>query len=104
MAQETIETIRQAELAAEQAEKAAADEAEQIVAKAHEEAKETIASMTREAREKAAAALDEAGAQGDTMMTEARREVEQDVAKLGESVAVREEQAIKLILSELIGS
>lgn len=102
MAQETIESIRRAELAAEQAEKDARLQAEEIVAKAHKDARELMESMTREARGKALTALEETGIKSDAQMSEALRQGEQEVRKLGEAVSAQESQAVKMILSELI--
>ena len=102
MAKETIETIRQAEIRAEQREKDAQAKAEEIVAKAHEEAESMQKSMTGKAREEAAAALKKAGAQGEEMMAQAQREVEQEVLNLQKEISLKESQAVSMIVAELV--
>lgn len=102
MAQETIEAIRQAELAAEQTEKNVASEGDKIIAQAKAEAAETIMQLTKDAKEKAADALASAKKQSDSMMADALHLVEQELSTLRDAAKAKEPQAVQLILSELI--
>lgn len=102
MAKETIEAIRQAELAAEQTEKDAAGQAEDIVAKAQQTAKDTIATLTQQAKSVAAQAAKQAGKQGEDMAAAALREAEQELTALRETAKEKTPGAVARVLSELI--
>ncbi|MCC8027015.1 MAG: hypothetical protein LIP16_17165 [Clostridium sp.] len=102
MAQETIDAIRKAEAAAEAEEKDAAKAAEEIVAQARIQAAELKADMTRRAREAAAGREEDAKTQGEAMIQAARTEEVSELENLRSQVAGKQEQAVKLILSELL--
>ena len=102
MAQETIDAIRQAETAAEAAEKEAVKEAEAIVAEAKAQAAQMKAEMTKSAREAAVRAEEDAKAQGEQMMQAAGAEEVKELENLRSAVAAKQEQAVKVILSELL--
>ena len=100
MAQETIDAIRQAETAAEAAEKEAVKEAEAIVAKA--QAAQMKAEMTKSAREGAMGAEEDAKAQSEQMMQAAGAEEGKDLEALQKAVAEKQQKAVEVILSELL--
>lgn len=102
MAKETIDAVRQAELTAEQTERAAAQEADRIVAKAKLDAKQTVTDLTKNAKEKALAELAAARAQGDELVAKAVAEVQEDCRRLREAAAAKQAQATEAILAELI--
>lgn len=102
LAKETIDAVRQAELTAEQTERAAAQEADRIVAKAKLDAKQTVTDLTKNAKEKALAELAAARAQGDELVAKAVAEVQEDCRRLREAAAAKQAQATEAILAELI--
>lgn len=102
MAQETIDAIRQAETAAEAAEKEAVKEAEAIVAEAKVQAAQMKAEMTKSAREGAVGAEEDAKAQSEQMMQAAGAEVGKDLEALQKAVAEKQQKAVEVILSELL--
>lgn len=102
MAQETIDAIRQAEAAAEAAEKDAVKQAEEILAEAKAQGLQMKADMTRSAREAAARAEEDAKAQGEQMMQAAGTEEVKELENLRSAVAEKQQQAVKVILSELL--
>ena len=101
MAQETIDAIRQAETAAEAAEKEAVKEAEAIVAEAKAQAAQMKAEMTKSARE---AQWGRGGCQGSERADDAgsRREEGKDLEALQKAVAEKQQKAVEVILSELL--
>lgn len=101
MALDTIDKVREAELSAEKAEKAAADEADGIVARAVEDAGALKAERTQESRKKADAAVSEASRHGDALMADATLEAGRSVEDLRSLVIPREDAAISLILDDL---
>lgn len=102
MEQKTIETVRQAELAAEQTEKMAASKRDEILAKAKTDAKETMIRMTADAKIHAAEALKAAQVQSEKLQSEALETAKQEIAALHAKAGGREADATRLILSELI--
>ena len=102
MAKETIDAVRQAELAAEQTEKAAVQEADRLVAQAKLDAKQAVADLTKSAKEKAQAELSAARRQGDELIAKAVAEVQQDCSRLRETAAAKDAEATTAILAELI--
>ena len=102
MAQETIDAIRQAEAAAEAAEKDAEKQAEAIVAEAKAQGLQLKADMTSDARKAAARAEEDAKAQGEQMMQAAEAEEVKVLETLRNAVAEKQQQAVKVILSELL--
>lgn len=102
MNQKTIETIRQTELTAEQAEKAAAAKRNEIIAKAETDAKEIVKQMTADAKTRAAETLKTAHAQGEKLQSKAMETAKQEIAALHAKSSAREAEAKRLILSELI--
>lgn len=102
MAQETIDVIRQAEEAAEAAEKDAVKQAEAIVAEAKARGGQLRAEMASAAREAAARAEEDAKAQGEQMMQAAGTEELKELEVLRSLVAEKQEKAVRVILSELL--
>ena len=96
MAQETIDAIRQAETAAEAAEKEAVKEAEAIVAEAKAQAAQMKAEMTKSAREGAMGAEEDAKAQSEQMMQAAGAEEGKDLEALQKAVAEKHKRQLKL--------
>lgn len=103
MAQETIQAVRHAELIAEQTEKQAAREAKELITAAEKEAKEIILAMTKNSLTDAKKANNEALKQGETMMQDARARALKEIALQNELLKQKEENAIQLIISELVG-
>ncbi len=102
MEQKTIETVRQAELAAEQTEKTAASKRDNILAKAKADAKETVTRMTAEAKARAAETLKSAHIQSEKLQSEALETAKQEIAALHARAGGRQADAKRLILSQLI--
>ena len=96
MAQETIDAIRQAETAAEAAEKEAVKEAEAIVAEAKAQAAQMKAEMTKSARESAVGAEEDAKAQSEQMMQAAGAEEGKDLEALQKAVVRNNKRQLKL--------
>ena len=101
MAMDTIEKIREAELASDNAEKNAVVEADRIVAEAEDAAASLKVDLTKEARAKADALLQEAKTKSDSILSEARTEADSEAKALRSDVAARKDEAIKLILDDL---
>ena len=102
MAQETIDAIRQAEAAAEAAEREAVKEAEAIVAKAKAQALQIKTEMTKSARDNAARAEEDARVQGEQMLAAAGAEEGKELEALRQAVAEKQHKAVDVILSELL--
>ena len=102
MEQKTIETVRQAELAAENIEKAAALKRDEILAKAKADAKETVIRMTADAKAHATQALKAAQIQSEKLQSEALETAKQEIAALHAKAGGKEADAKRLILSQLI--
>lgn len=101
MAMDTIEKIREAELASDNAEKNAVIEADRIVAEAEDAAASLKVDLTKEARAKADALLQEAKTKSDSILSEARTEADSEAKALRSDVAAKKDEAIKLILDDL---
>lgn len=101
MALDTIDKVRDAELNAEKAEKAAAEEADRIVAKAGDDAAVLKNTRTKEARSRADALVSDASRRGDALMADAALEAGKSVEELRSCVIPKEDAAIKLILDDL---
>lgn len=102
MVQETIDTIRQAEQAAEQREMEAGREAEQIIADAKAQAASIKTDLTRQAREKAAQTEAAAKARADQIMVDAEQAQDQELGALRSAVTDKSDQAVKAVLAELL--
>ena len=87
---------------AEAAEKDAVKQAEAIVAEAKAQGVQLKADMTSAAREAAARAEEDAKAQGEQMMQAAQAEEVKELENLRSAVAAKQDQAVKVILSELL--
>jgi V/A-type H+-transporting ATPase subunit G/H len=102
MAKETIQSIRQAELKAEQIEKDAYDKHEELINKALDEAKTIVSNMTNEAKLQGSKELELAKSQGKSIMDEVVERAEKEIMLLKELSKGKEKEAIQLVLSEII--
>ena len=98
---DTIERIREAELASDNAEKNAVVEADRIVAEAEDAAAALKVNLTKEAKAKADALLQEAGTKSEDILSAAEKEAENEAKALRDSIPAKKETAIKLILDDL---
>ena len=101
MAMDTIERIREAELAAESAEKDAVVEADRIVAEAEDKAAGLKVNLTKEAKAKADSLLQDARAKSESILSDAKAEAESEAKALRNDVGAKKDTAIKLILEDL---
>jgi len=101
LAMDTIEKIREAELASDAAEKNAVVEADRILAEAEDAAAALKVDLTREAKAKADALLKEASAKSEAILSEAEAGARKDAEALRSSVEAKKDDAIKLILDDL---
>lgn len=102
MVKETIDSIRQAEQAAEQRETDAGREAEQIITAAEAQAASLKSDLTRQAREKAAQTEAAAKARADQIMEEAGQAQDQELEALRSAVTGKSDQAVKAVLAGLL--
>ena len=101
MAQETINTIREAELAADQLEKDATEKGNRILQEAKRKAEELYYKITEEARTKAEAKLTAAQQQGDQIIARELELGDKEIEGMVKVAAAKETEAVKLVLSEL---
>lgn len=101
LAQETIDIIRQAEQQGDQMEKDAAIESDRLLQIAQEQAQKLFEDSTSESKIKAQAVLEVAKQQGDQIISEQLQLAEEEIAALSRTAATKEQEAIKLIISEL---
>jgi vacuolar-type H+-ATPase subunit H len=102
MAIETVQAVRQAELNAAQMEKEDVNKQNFILSKAQEDAKLEISTITKKAIDKAEADLKQAEQRGTELMETAVQRAENEISLLKELVKSKEQQAIDLVLSEVI--
>lgn len=102
MNQKTIDTIREAELTADQTEKAASVKHDELIAQAKTQAAEIVKQMTADAKTHAAQKSKAAHVQCDKLQSEALETAKQEIAALHAKSSAREAEAKRLILSELI--
>ena len=96
MTMDTIEKIREAELASDSAEKEAVVEADRIVAEAEDAAASLKVNLTKEAKAKAEALMQEAkAAKADLKAAKA------EAKALRSDVGAKKDAAVKLILDDL---
>ncbi|MBQ8956544.1 MAG: hypothetical protein IJ075_06215 [Lachnospiraceae bacterium] len=98
---DTIEKIREAELASEDAEKNAVVEADRIVAEAEDAAASLKVNLTKDAKAKADALLQDARTKSDSILSDAQAEAESEAKALRSDVSAKKGKAIKLILDDL---
>ena len=101
MAMDTIEKIREAELASDNAEKDAIVEADRIVAEAEDVAATLKVNLTKDAKAKAEALFQDAKSKSDTILAGAKAEAVDEAKAVRSDVANKKEEAIKLILDDL---
>lgn len=102
MAKETIQSIKQAELKAEQIEKDAFDKHEELINKALDEVKTIVFNMTNDAKLQSSKELELAKGQGKSIMDEVVERAEKEIMLLKELSKGKEKEAIKIVLSEII--
>ena len=102
VAKETVEAIRLAELNAAEREKEAIQKREMILFEAQQSSAALITSMAKEALLKAQRDVNEAINQGDKNLEIAKQESEKEAFLLKEMAQKREQEAIKLVLSNVI--
>lgn len=101
MAMDTIEKIREAELASDNAEKDAVVEADRIVAEAEDAAASLKVNLTKEAKAKADALLQDAGKKSEEILDAAKKEAESEAGALRNSISAKKDAAVQLILDDL---
>ncbi len=103
MAQETINSIREAELKAGQCIKDAEEEARRIVENAKAEAQAYEAGLIKEAQAKGQAALDEVMAGREEALEGARRRAMAVMAQHESHVETNRPAAVEFVISEITG-
>ena len=101
MAMDTIEKIREAELASDAAEKNAVVEADRILAEAEDAAAALKSDLTREAKAKAEGMLKEASDKSDAILGKAEEDARSGASALRSAVEAKKQDAVKLILDDL---
>ena len=102
MAQDTIQTIRDAETRAEQIWHDSSAICAAMVANAKEEAKQLTLEANAAAQAESQAVLDKARQEGDELLEAAEWQARQEAEELRKSAAERKDEIIRVILSELI--
>ncbi len=98
---DTIERIREVELASDKAEKAAVVEADRIIAEAEDAAASLKVNLTKEAKAKADALVSDAQAKSDKILSDARTEADGEASSLRSETGAKKDAAIKLVLDDL---
>jgi len=101
LAQQTIDIIRQAEQQADQIEKDAITESDRLIQAAKDQSKTLLEHSNSEAINKAQAILEAAKRQGDQIIADQLQQAEEEIAVLSKTAAVKQQEAVKLIISEL---
>lgn len=102
MAMETVQAVRQAELEAAKKEKEAVKESEVMISKAEIEAQVLLSSMKKLEQEKADKNLYKANEKAKELMQISLQQAEQDIISLRKMVEGKEQDAILLVLAEII--
>ncbi len=102
MNQNTVQTIRDAELAAEETAKKAALERESILAKAESDCAQSASKMISDAKARAALEVEQARLLGEGLQKEALTAAESKIDGLRAQAQSRRKEALNLILSELV--
>ena len=102
MGQDTIQTIRDAEEKADQIERQAEAECAALLAQARSQAKEETDKALAKARADNQQALHQAREKADKTLEQALASVESEIRAMQANAAAKKEEAIRMILSELI--
>ena len=102
MAQETIQAVRQAELKAEETEKAAQQQLEAMRKAAQEKARQLKEEMTKAVKADSMETFTLAKEQGEAIIQAAEKDVQQEISLLREKAEQKQGQAISLILDQLV--
>jgi len=100
--QETIQTVRDAEVKAAQVMADAELHGEKLITEAKATAGQLQEEKLKAAKEKAQAALEKAKTDGEALLSAAESEVASEISVIRQTVAAKEDEAIRLILTELI--
>ena len=101
LAMNTIEKIREAELASDEAEKKAVVDADNIVAHAEDEAGALKVNLTKQSKAKAEELIADAEKKSEQILNEAKEEASKESEQLRSSVEAKKAEAIDLILGDL---
>ena len=102
LANQAVETIRQAERKSQELEQQTALGAEEIIRSAKERASALTKEAVSRAREQAKEELENAHRQETAVFRQALEQAEQEIAALRETVREREAQTVQTVLAELI--
>lgn len=101
MAQETIQSIREAELKAQQVQKDAEAEKAALIKSAREQGAAIKAEVTGNAKEAAKKAVDAVEATRDDVMEKASKKAEAIIKGFSDNVQEKREEAIQAVISEI---
>jgi len=102
MAMEAVQAVRQAELEAAKKEKEAVKESEVMISKAEIEAQVLLSTMKKLEQEKADKNLYKADEKAKDLMQISIQQAEQDIISLRKMVEGKEQDAILLVIAEII--
>ena len=102
MGQDTIQAIRDAEQKADQIEQQSAAECASLLAQARSQAKTETAEALSKARADSRQILQQARQKSDETLAQAVVDAESEIRIMRETAAAKKEEAIRIILSELI--
>lgn len=102
MVEETIQVIRETEAKAEAIVKDAEVQCRKILEEASAKAEDLKAEQIKEIREKADAIMNDAKEQGAQAQQTSMTEVENEIQALKETAASRKDEAVSLVISQLV--
>ena len=102
MAMETVQAVRQAEFEAVNREKVSAEESDVMISKAEIQAQALLSSMKKSEQEKADKNINMADEKAKELMKISLQQAEQDIICIRKMVEGKEQEAISLVLSEII--
>lgn len=102
MATEIVDAVKKAESDAQKAEEQAAARCDVILRDARREAAEAADAMLEKAKREAQALLAEANSRGGEMKTDVQSKTASQVESMRQTALRRQDEAVRLVLSELI--
>ena len=99
MAKETIQSIKEAELKAEQIGRDAHRESEELIHNAIKEGQTIVSNMEKETKLQSKKELEAANNQGKRLMKEVLEKTEKEIVLLKELAKGKEKEAIQLVIS-----
>lgn len=102
MTKETIQSIKKAELKAEQIGRDAHGESEELIHNAIKEGQTIVSNMAKEAKLQSKKELEAANNQGKRLMEEVLEKTEKEIVLLKELAKGKEKEAIQLVISEIV--